>query len=121
VPEPPAAAGGDMQIPADAGEQVLSPVLVAAKDFDIEVLVMPCGAAEGQVECMSARYPPRELCGGQDLRSSGKDNGARWPSCLLIMRVPVLLSHTPPWTRSSSYTITPRDRAEHGGAYVGSS
>ena len=43
--KPPAAAGGDMQIPADTGEQVSSPVLVVAKDFDIEVLVMPGGAA----------------------------------------------------------------------------
>jgi hypothetical protein len=61
------AAGGDMQIPAEAGEQALSLVLVAAQDFDVKILVMPCGAAEEQVDCLPPRYPPRELCGGQRL------------------------------------------------------
>jgi len=58
-----------MQIPADAGEQILSPVLVAAKDFDIEIFVMPGWCGRGQVGCMPARNPPRESCSGQGLRA----------------------------------------------------
>jgi hypothetical protein len=51
------AAGGDMQIPAEAGEQALSLVLVAAQDFDVKILVMPCGAAEEQVDCLPPPLP----------------------------------------------------------------
>ena len=73
-----------------------------------------CGRRPGRLH--ARRYPPLESCGGQDLTELR--DGQRCPlalSCLLITRVPVLLSPTA-WTWLSSYTIMPGQRAEHGGA-----